>query len=126
MTEATIDQRYTDAAETRYKLLRTNVFVTLSEHCTVDHKGRAADAVADLVRPELESTYAVLLESNDLRDKAIAEAERLRARLALAATAMDEIEERAKCEESDGIAAAYCTLWDAHGLISDALNASMP
>jgi hypothetical protein len=126
VSETAINPRYTEAAEGRYRLLRTNVFVTLSEHCTVDHKGRAADAVADLVRPELESSYAVLLESNDLRDKATAEAESLRARLALVAAAMDEIEQRAKREESDGIAAAYCALWDAHGLISDALNARMP
>jgi hypothetical protein len=65
-----MDPRYTDAAKGRYKYLRTQVFVELSEHCSVDHKGRAADAIAALVRPELESTYAVLLESNDLRDQA--------------------------------------------------------
>lgn len=70
MTDTAIDPRHTEAAAGRYKPLRTNVFAALSEHCTVDHAGRAADAVADLVRPELESTYAALLEANELRDEA--------------------------------------------------------
>lgn len=126
MTEPAIDQRYLDAAKTRYTSLRTHVFVELSEHCSVDHKGRAADAVAALVRPELESSYAVMLESNDLRDQARAEAEQLRARLDLVKTALGEIEKRARAEEATGLAAAYCALWDAHGLIQDALNAEMP
>lgn len=35
--------------------------------------------------------------------------------------AMDEIEKRAREAEQAGTASAYCALWDAHGLVQDAL-----
>ncbi len=111
MTETAIDQRYLDAAKSRYTSLRTHIFVELSEHCTVDHKGRAADAVADLVRPELESSYAVLLESNDRRDAAIAQAASLRAEIdSLRAQIAKQIETTPHpCQEPDG---TYCPCAD--------------
>jgi hypothetical protein len=59
------------AAADRYKDLRTDIFVTLSERCSVDHVGVAATAVADMIRPELEDIYAALLEARAARDEAL-------------------------------------------------------
>lgn len=36
--------------------------------------------------------------------------------------ALDEIEKRAREAEQAGTTAAYCALWDAHGILDDALN----
>jgi hypothetical protein len=57
------------AADERYANLRTHLFVGLSETCTTDHSGRAADAAAALVLPELKSVYVGYLAAKDEADE---------------------------------------------------------
>lgn len=68
----------------------------------------------------------VTQERDDWRNAARAEAQGDQARAGAferATAAMNEIERRAREAESAGTTAAYCALWDAYGLIRDALVA---
>lgn len=69
-TQPSLEDRARAAAVGRYKPLDSHMFVTLSG--LMPHKSLrpATDAAVGLVRPELESTYAALLEANALRDEA--------------------------------------------------------
>lgn len=76
-TEPSLEDRAWKAAEGRYELLDTQMRVELSGHLPHEHVRPAADAAVGLVRRELVSTYAALLEANALRDDALQHLHRL-------------------------------------------------
>jgi hypothetical protein len=97
-----------EEAERRYESLRTYLRVELSETCTVDHAGRATDAAARLIKRELIAVFVAFRVA--------------RLRLDAAEAALEVIEQRARTAEETGVAATYCALWDAHGILDAALN----
>jgi len=68
--QSSLEDRAWEAAVGRYKSLDSHMFVALSG--LMPHKSLrpATDAAVGLVRRELESTYAALLEANAIRDEA--------------------------------------------------------
>lgn len=78
MTDSTsLEDRCLAAAARRYRSLDSHMYVELSG--LMPHKSvrLATDAACALVRRELESTYAALLEANALRDEAQAKVSEL-------------------------------------------------
>lgn len=89
--QSSIEDQARDAAVGRYESLDSHMFVALSG--LMPHKSLrpATDAATGLVRRELESTYAALLEANAARDEARDLAYKLHAALDLAVIGSDLI-----------------------------------
>lgn len=89
--QVSLEDRCGKAAELRYKSLDSHMFVELSGRMPHEYLRPATDAAVALVRRELESTYAALLEANAARDEARDLAYKLHAALDLAVIGTDLI-----------------------------------
>lgn len=89
--QPSIEDRAREAAVQRYKSLDTHMFVELSGRMPHKRLRAVTDAAVALVRPELTSTYAALLEANAARDEARNLAYNLKSALDLAGADADLI-----------------------------------
>lgn len=89
--EPSLEDRCWNAAVERYKSLDSHMFIELSGRMPHKDLRAASDAAVALVRRELTSTYAALLEANAARDEARALAYNLKSALDLAVIGTDTI-----------------------------------
>ena len=89
--QSSLEDRAREAAVARYEPLDSHMFVALSGLMPHEFLRAATDAAVGLVRRELESTYAALLEANAARDEARDLAYKLKSALELATVDADPV-----------------------------------